>query len=165
MITILLILYQHLKRRFITYGINSTANIKATNIEAKDYGMSFDVTAFDRYLGKIVLEIPGIHNVQNALAAIAVALECGIDFKTIAEALKNFEGVQRRLTIRFKDEHYIVIDDYAHHPAEIKASIKAVRDTFKGYKIYVIFQPHRYTRVYYLMNCFAKSFLMWTDCL
>jgi len=78
----------HLKRRFITYGINSTANIKATNIEAKDYGMSFDVTAFDRYLGKIVLEIPGIHNVQNALAAIAVALECGIDFKTIAEALK-----------------------------------------------------------------------------
>ena len=148
----------HLKRRFITYGINSSANIKAANIETKNYGMSFDVTAFDKYLGKVVLEIPGMHNVQNALAAVAVSLECGIDFKTIMEALRNFEGVQRRLTIRFKNENYVVIDDYAHHPAEIKASIKAIRDTFKGYKIYVIFQPHRYTRVYYLMNCFAKAF-------
>ena len=148
----------NLKRRFITYGINTTANIRASNIKKKNYGTSFEVTAFDRLLGKIDLDIPGVHNIQNALAAIAVALECGIDFKTIQAALKSFEGVQRRLSIRFKSEKYVVIDDYAHHPVEIKASIKAVRDTYKGYKLYVIFQPHRYTRVYHLMNCFAKSF-------
>lgn len=147
-----------LKRRFITYGISTAANIKAINIEKKGYGISFDVVAYEKTLGRTILRVPGIHNVLNALASIGVSLECGIDFNTIQEALMNFEGVQRRLSVRFESENCIIIDDYAHHPAEITASIKAIRDTFKGYKLYVLFQPHRYTRVHHLMSCFAKAF-------
>lgn len=148
----------HLKRRFVTYGINATANIKALNLEKKGFGISFDVVAFEKLLGRIDLKVPGIHNVLNALASVSVGLECGIDFKTMQEALMNFEGVQRRLSIRFENENCVIIDDYAHHPAEIKASIEAIRDTYKDYKLYVIFQPHRYTRVHHLLNCFAKAF-------
>ena len=148
----------HLKRRFVTYGITTTANIKASNIEKKGFGISFDLVTFEKQLGRIDLKIPGVHNVLNALASVGVGLECGIEFEAIQDALANFEGVQRRLSVRFESENCVIIDDYAHHPAEIKASIKAIRDTFNGYKLYVIFQPHRYTRVHHLMNCFAKAF-------
>jgi UDP-N-acetylmuramate--alanine ligase len=147
-----------LRRRFVTYGINTAANVRATNIERSGFSVSFDVIAFEKTLGRVQLRLPGIHNVLNSLAAISVALECNINFETISNALESFEGVQRRLSIRFESDNYVIIDDYAHHPAEIKASIKAIREAFKEYKLSVIFQPHRYTRVHHLMNCFAKSF-------
>ncbi|MDY6821610.1 MAG: UDP-N-acetylmuramate--L-alanine ligase [Deferribacterota bacterium] len=148
----------YLKRRLITYGIKAAANVKAVNIENNGPGVSFDVVAYGKSLGRINLNIPGMHNVLNALAAIAVSLECDIDFNGIKGALENFEGVERRLTCRYKCNNIVVIDDYAHHPMEIQSTIKAIRDVYRGYKIHVIFQPHRYTRLKYLFNSFTKSF-------
>jgi UDP-N-acetylmuramate--alanine ligase len=147
-----------LKRRFITYGINASADVRAFDIKLNNFGASFNVFYRGEIVGRISLKIPGIHNILNALAAITVSLENEIGFNDIQAALESFEGVQRRLTIRYKNEHLIIIDDYAHHPAEIQASIKALRESFKGYELVVVFQPHRYTRVKHLMDLFSKAF-------
>lgn len=148
----------HIKKQFVTYGIKAKADVNGSNIQKKGFSVSFDVTVFGENKGNIKINLPGEHNVLNALAAIAIGLEFDIEFDVIKEALEAFEGVQRRLTVRYQSDRCTVIDDYGHHPTEIQATLKAVREAFEDRKIIAIFQPHRYSRTEALLNDFSKSF-------
>ncbi len=148
-----------IEKRLITYGIKAQADIRAVNISKEGFGVSFDVLRGDTVLGRISLKLPGEHVVLNALAATAAALEMSVSFSVIAEALSRFGGVQRRMSKRYEDGSFMVLDDYGHHPTEIATTLKAVREAMPGRKISVIFQPHRYSRTKNLMGEFAKCFM------
>ncbi len=147
-----------LEKRFLTYGTEPQANFTATNINVSGTGSFYKVNRDGEYLGDIQIRVPGIHNVVNSLAAIAVGLELGVPFVNIQEALKDFLGVQHRFEILGEINDIIVIDDYGHHPTEIKATLKAARDTYDGKRIIAIFQPHRYSRAKLLADDFARCF-------
>lgn len=147
-----------IEKRFLTYGIRSKADVSAYNINYSGFSVSFDVSIYGEKAGNIDLSLPGRHNVLNALASIAVAVELEIPFNKIKEGLDNFQGVQRRLTLMLDRDETKVIDDYGHHPTEISTTLKAVRDAFRDHRIVVIFQPHRYSRTAMLMSDFSKCF-------
>jgi UDP-N-acetylmuramate--alanine ligase len=149
-------LIPQLKRRYMTYGLSKQADLRAENITYNGFITSFKVFYKDEELGDIDLTLPGIHNVVNALAACGVAIELDIPFSTVKEALKDFGGIHRRLEIKW-DGAIKLIDDYGHHPTEIRATLSAIRQMWKG-RIVVIFQPHRYTRTKALMEEFVTSF-------
>ena len=149
-------LIPQLKRRYMTYGLSKQADLRAENITYKWFETTFRVVHRGEDLGDITLSLPGIHNVVNALAACGVAIELDIPFITVREALKNFSGIQRRLEIKW-DGDIKLIDDYGHHPTEIKATLSAIRKMWKG-RVVVVFQPHRYTRTKALMHEFVTSF-------
>jgi UDP-N-acetylmuramate--alanine ligase len=149
-------LIPHLKRRYVTYGLSKQADLRAENVAFKGFVSTFNVIWKDRYMGSIDLALPGAHNVVNALAACAAALELDIPFDTIREALTSFSGIQRRLEVKWDGEVKLV-DDYGHHPTEIKATLGALRKMWNG-RLVVVFQPHRYTRTGALMNEFITSF-------
>jgi UDP-N-acetylmuramate--alanine ligase len=146
-----------IKKRFLTYGLVSQANVRAGNISYKNTESKFTVYIQNEEKGEIKINMPGIHNVYNALAAITVAWELDIDFETIKNALDNFAGVNRRFYIKGTVGNNIVVDDYAHHPTEIKATLEAAKKGFDK-SIVVIFQPHRYSRTKELMEQFATAF-------
>ncbi|MEF3255200.1 MAG: UDP-N-acetylmuramate--L-alanine ligase [Deferribacterales bacterium] len=147
-----------IKKKFITYGFSAKADIRATDVQKQGFGSSYNFIFHGKQLGRVELSVPGEHNVLNSLGAIGAALEFDIDFEIIRKALKDFSGVQRRMTIRYDNNKIKVIDDYGHHPTEIAATLKAIRDAFGDYKLVVIFQPHRYSRTKLLMKEFSKSF-------
>nr|WP_246798722.1 UDP-N-acetylmuramate--L-alanine ligase [Deferribacter autotrophicus] len=147
-----------IEKRFQTYGFKGSADIRGYNVEKIGFGTKFDVSVLGNRAGEISLHIPGLHNVLNALAAVAVAVEFEIDFAVIKKALESFEGVQRRLSIRYCDEKRTVIDDYGHHPTEIRATLKSIKDAFPEHKLYTIFQPHRYSRTKLLFDEFSSAF-------
>lgn len=149
-------LIPQLKRRYMTYGLSKQADLRAENINYKGVKTSFKVIYKGEDLGDIDLSLPGIHNVVNALAACGVGIELDIPFEIIKEALKGFSGIQRRLEIKW-DGSIKLIDDYGHHPTEIRATLSAIRKMWKG-RIVVVFQPHRYTRTKALMHEFVTSF-------
>jgi UDP-N-acetylmuramate--alanine ligase len=149
-------LIPQLKRRYMTYGLSKQADLRAENITYKGFETTFRVVHRGEDLGDITLSLPGIHNVVNALAACGVAIELDIPFITVREALKKFSGIQRRLEIKW-DGNIKLIDDYGHHPTEIRATLSAIRTMWKG-RIVVVFQPHRYTRTKALMHEFVTSF-------
>lgn len=149
----------NIKKRFITYGTKAQADIRAVNVKKDGFSISYDVKKGNEILGHIEIMLPGDHIVLNSLAALTVAMEMGIEFDIIADALKNFSGVQRRMSVRYKSDKYIVIDDYGHHPTEISTTLKAVREASPESSIVVVFQPHRYTRTRDLMSEFAKCFM------
>jgi UDP-N-acetylmuramate--alanine ligase len=140
----------------ITYGESPQADYSAGNIVFSKGKTSFTVYKKSRQLGTLVLTIPGVHNVKNALAACAVALEIGVDFPIIAKSLLCFGGVKRRFEIIGEKQGVTVIDDYAHHPSEILATLLAAKSA--GYKrIVAVFQPHLYTRTRDFMDNFAQA--------
>ena len=145
-----------LKRRYMTYGLSKQADLRAENITYNGFETTFKVIYKEYGLGEITLSLPGVHNVRNALAAVGVAIELDIPFETIREALKDFSGIQRRLEMKW-DGDIKLIDDYGHHPTEIKATLSAVRSMWEG-RIMVVFQPHRFTRTKALMDEFVTSF-------
>ncbi|MDR2019108.1 MAG: UDP-N-acetylmuramate--L-alanine ligase [Syntrophobacterales bacterium] len=145
-----------LKRRYMTYGLSKQADLRAENITYNGFQTTFKVIYREYGLGDISLTLPGIHNVRNTLAAIGVAIELDIPFEAIRDALKDFSGIQRRLEVKW-DGSIKLIDDYGHHPTEIRATLSAVRSMWKG-RVVVIFQPHRYTRTSALMDEFVTSF-------
>jgi UDP-N-acetylmuramate--alanine ligase len=149
-------LIPHLKRRYMTYGLSKQADLRADGVKFDGTGTTFKVIYKGYELGTINLALPGIHNVVNALAAVGVAIELDIPFSTISEALKTFSGIHRRLEVKW-DGDIRLIDDYGHHPTEIRATLAAVR-RMSGGKIIVGFQPHRYTRTKALMDEFITSF-------
>ncbi len=151
-------LIPRMRKRFVTYGISSQADLQAVDVESKGLVSKFAVVHNGKTLGKIKLNLPGEHNVYNALASIAVGLELGIGFKKIKEALEKVEGVQRRLEIKGQANGAIVLDDYGHHPTEIKTTLKALTHGWPGKRKVVVFQPHRYTRTQALFDDFARSF-------
>jgi UDP-N-acetylmuramate--alanine ligase len=147
-----------IEKRVITYGMTSQANISARAVVVQGLTSHFEVVAGDTVLGEIGLSLAGHHNIYNALAAVAVGLELEIPFVTIAAAMKSFTGVQRRLQIKGERKGVLVIDDYGHHPTEIRATISALRDALPERRLIVLFQPHRYTRTKGLQKEFNTAF-------
>ncbi|MGH9825689.1 MAG: glutamate ligase domain-containing protein, partial [Blastocatellia bacterium] len=146
-----------LTRRSVSYGLTAQADVSARNIRAlSDFRSRFTLFAFGKELGEIELAVPGLHNVYNALACFAVGLDLGIEFSELAGALHQFHGADRRFQIKGEKSGVLVVDDYGHHPTEIRATLDAAQTS--GRRIVVLFQPHRYTRTHDLMDDFAKSF-------
>jgi UDP-N-acetylmuramate--alanine ligase len=146
------------RRRVITYGRSAQADLEAIDIRSGPSASDFRVRHHAADLGDFHLAVPGEHNVLNALASIAVALELKVTPDVIRAGLATFTGVDRRLQIRGRERGVTVIDDYGHHPTEIRATLAAAK--LGGYRrIHVIFQPHRYTRTFHLMDEFARSFM------
>lgn len=148
------------RARVETFGFTTGTDWQAVELEADHGRVSFAV----KYRGEVVLStrlhIPGRHNVANALAAIALAHQAGADLEAVGHALSTFTGVTRRMTWRGQARGVTVIDDYAHHPTEIRVTIEAARDRYVPKRTWVIFQPHQYSRTRHLMDDFAGSFTM-----
>ncbi|MDR2811881.1 MAG: UDP-N-acetylmuramate--L-alanine ligase [Endomicrobium sp.] len=145
-------------RKYVTYGFIGKPDIKASNIKVQKKCTSFDVIYKNKKIGTVCIKIPGSHNILNSLAAIGVGLWLNIPFGLIAEAINKFNGVGRRLEIKGEKNGIMVIDDYGHHPTEVAATIKAVKDFWSERRLVVLFQPHRYTRTQNLFKEFGKSF-------
>ncbi len=150
-------LIPEVKKRFVTYGLANQADFYATDIEHVADRTTFTVHYRGETLGRLGFRMPGRHNVLNALAAVAVAMELGLDFPTIADGFKDFGGVGRRFQIKGEVNGIMVVDDYGHHPAEIKATLAAARSGWQK-RVVVIFQPHRYTRTKALFDEFLTAF-------
>jgi UDP-N-acetylmuramate--alanine ligase len=146
-----------IKRRVTTYGMAAQAMLVITHASCGHLSSTFQLRFGDQDLGEFHLAAPGIHNVRNATAAIAVALELEIQPEVIREGLAKFSGVDRRFQQRGQAKGITVIDDYGHHPTEIRATLDAARNC-RYSRIHAIFQPHRYTRTMHLMDDFARSF-------
>ncbi len=146
-----------MRRKVISYGLKTKADYQAKAIKAQGLKQSFELSFQEKSLGKIVLNMPGLHNVSNALGAIAVARELEVPITSIRKALKNFKGIQRRLQILLDDKKTI-IDDYAHHPVEISACLEALKTAFPKRNIKAVFQPHRYSRTRDLFDEFTQCF-------
>ncbi len=145
------------KRRILTYGFSPEAQLRAEAIEPRGHRTRFAVVLSDIPLGEIELHVPGLHNVGNALAAIGVGLELGIPFAQIAAGIGMFSGISRRLEVKGEAAGITVIDDYGHHPSEVKATLAALRQAWPG-RVVVLFQPHRYTRTRDLFAEFGEAF-------
>lgn len=142
--------------RLVSYGLAGDWDYRAANVSLKSWASSFEVFHHGRKVGVMELQIPGVHNVVNSLAAAAVGMEIGLDFDTIREALSYFRGVQRRLQLIGVSGGVRVIDDYAHHPTEILATLRAVRQSAEG-RIICVFQPHRFSRTRLLRDEFGPA--------
>jgi UDP-N-acetylmuramate--alanine ligase len=148
-----------LGRRRATYGLSAQADVSAHGIRYDDnFGSTFSVWRGTDVIGDLTLRVPGMHNVYNALAAIAVGFELEVPFDTIAEGLHSFTGAGRRFQAKGEVGGVLVVDDYGHHPTEIRATLAAAKLGSGGRRIVVLFQPHRYTRTHDLMQEFARSF-------
>jgi UDP-N-acetylmuramate--alanine ligase len=151
-----------ISRRILTYGMQSQAEISATEVELDrgGFGSSFTVRRASKDLGRVRLNVPGRHNVSNALAAVAVGSDLEIGFDLIAEALASFRGAERRFQVKggigSGREEIIVVDDYGHHPTEIRATLAAAKQS--GRRLVVLFQPHRHSRTAALRDEFARAF-------
>jgi len=151
------LLIPRIDKRIITYGLESGADLVARRLHLSGLTGRFEVFQRGTSLGECTLQVPGRHNVLNALAAITVALDLEIPFLTIQKALAGFTGVQRRFQVRGQAGGVTVIDDYAHHPVEIRATLAAAKAGFDQ-RVVTIFQPHRYTRTYHLREAFLTAF-------
>ncbi|HQF42992.1 MAG TPA: UDP-N-acetylmuramate--L-alanine ligase [Ignavibacteriaceae bacterium] len=146
-----------INKKIITYGINTDADVTAVDITHNGFTSSFKVKYFEKILGEITLKIPGKHNIKNSLVAVVIANELSVDFKIIKKALESFSGVLRRFEVKYNKE-ILVIDDYAHHPTETEATLKAIRDGWNR-RLIVVFQPHLYSRTRDFYQEFGKAFL------
>lgn len=141
----------------LTYGFADESDVTCRDLVLKGFGSSCEILYKGKRLGRLRLKVPGRHNVQNAMAAIAVGLGLGIDFAVMARALEGFEGVQRRFQILGEFSGVTVVDDYAHNPQKISAALHAARSAQPG-RVIGVFQPHRYTRTKFLVHEFATAF-------
>jgi UDP-N-acetylmuramate--alanine ligase len=151
-------LVPEIHRRFITYGLTSQADYVARDVYFSGPRSYFDVFHSGRRLGQFSVNLPGVHNVYNALAAIAVGQELDIPLPTIAKALEEFSGIHRRFEILGEREGVTVVDDYGHHPEEIRQTLRAARSVWPDHRLVVVFQPHRYTRTKFLQQEFFTAF-------
>lgn len=147
-----------IRKRYTTYGMSSQADFHARNVVCSGMKSRFSVYHGGQALGEIDLNLPGRHNVLNATASIAVGIELNIPFDVIKTSLESIEGVQRRLEIKGEVRGVTVVDDYGHHPTEIRATLQAARDAWPERRLVVVFQPHRYTRTQALFNDFTRAF-------
>ena len=145
------------EKEVVTFGLTAGRDIYPEKIKMHDSHSEFEIVYRGKRLGQAAINIPGIHNVSNAMAAFAVALELGLDFDTIKKSVEDFTGAARRFQVRYSGSGIKVIDDYAHHPAEINATILAARN-WKPKRLIVAFQPHRFSRTKYLKDRFAACF-------
>jgi UDP-N-acetylmuramate--alanine ligase len=146
-----------LERRLVTYGLEGSPDLRAERVEFKEFESRFQVLLRGEPLGSISLRVPGLHNVRNALAAVGVGLELDLPFAWIASHLAQFRGADRRFQLKGSVGDVLVVDDYGHHPAEIRATLLAARRGWER-RLVVVFQPHRFSRVAALREEFARSF-------
>ncbi len=146
-----------LNRRYISYGFSEEAMIRAKDIRQSGMSTSFEVEYRDEDLGRFTLPMIGRHNVLNALASVAVAKELRVNTEVVRKALSGFRGIQRRFELKVSVSGIRVYDDYGHHPTEIRNTLRAVKEAFRG-RLIVIFQPHRYSRTYDLFSEFSTAF-------
>lgn len=145
------------RQKVIYFGLNEPADICAENIVLNGLSSDFDCWVKDKLIGRFHLALGGRHNISNSLGVIGLALELGIDLSLIRKALEGYKGAGRRLEIKLQNDKYLVMDDYAHHPSEIKATLETLAN-LKTKRRIVVFQPHRYSRTQLLLNDFAASF-------
>jgi UDP-N-acetylmuramate--alanine ligase len=146
------------ERRVITYGLSPQAFVSARELSVGPLGSTYTATLGGQVLGTITLAVPGAHNVVNSLAAMAVGTDLGVGFDQVKEALASFTGVDRRFQTRGEKGGVLVIDDYGHHPTEIKATLEALRTRAGARRTVVLFQPHRFTRTHALWEDFSRAF-------
>lgn len=147
-----------LDSRRVTYGFHPAAEWRATDIQLSGFQSTFQVERRGERVGRVQLSIPGRHNVQNALAVIAVCTEVGVDFSHIAAHLPRFSGTRRRFERVAEQNGILVIDDYAHHPSEVRATLQAARRGWPDRRMIAVFQPHRYSRTQALFGEFTTAF-------
>jgi UDP-N-acetylmuramate--alanine ligase len=150
---------RNMRRRVVLYGFDDGADLQAEGLQKYDFGVSFNVRMNKRRVGRFRINLPGRHNVANALSAIGIGLELGIAVKNIRDALETFKGVHRRIEYIGSANDVKIFDDYGHHPTEIAVTLQTLRDYFPSARILAVFQPHRFTRTYHLFDQFAKCFL------
>jgi UDP-N-acetylmuramate--alanine ligase len=151
-------LIPRMKKRYTTYGMSSQADFQIRDVERGKRKSRFTVFHRGNKMGIIDLNLPGIHNVYNATASIAVGVELNIAFDRIKKALESVEGVQRRMEIKGEANGITIIDDYGHHPTEIKVTLEAVEENWPDRRKVVVFQPHRYSRTRALFDEFTRAF-------
>ena len=149
---------REMKARVVTYGLHNTADYMAKNIYTTGLQTVFEVTRKDSPLGCFTLNLPGHHNVSNALAAIIAGCELGLSTTVISSALESFGGVQRRFETRGERHGVTVVDDYGHHPEEIRHTLRTAKTVWPAKRLVVVFQPHRYTRTHLLQREFSTAF-------
>jgi UDP-N-acetylmuramate--alanine ligase len=150
-------LLPEVEKRFVTYGESHQADYRAEGIEVSGHAVRFDAFRRDEPLGRFEVAMVGRHNALNALAVVALGDEMGIPADATRAALAAFQGVQRRFTVRGEAGGVTVVDDYGHHPAEVRATLRGARDAFHR-RVVCLFQPHRYTRTRDLLGDFATAF-------
>ena len=146
-----------IRKKMITFGFSATADIRAEKVKISGFAAAYQLRMHGRELGPVRLNVGGKHNVANSLAAIGAAMEVGVDLETIQRSLENFSLPERRFQVLHSSPSLLVIDDYAHHPSEIKATLKTLQRS-SCRRIVAVFQPHRFTRLQILMKQFATAF-------
>jgi UDP-N-acetylmuramate--L-alanine ligase/UDP-N-acetylenolpyruvoylglucosamine reductase len=141
----------------ISYGFSESADYRGADVELRDFASVFCVYRRDQRLGEAVLNVPGRHNVQNAVGVIALGTELGIPFEKIAASLRKFQHARRRFEIKYESDRFLLVDDYAHHPTEIRATLKTAKSTGRK-RVLTMFQPHRYSRTKALCKEFGRAF-------
>jgi UDP-N-acetylmuramate--alanine ligase len=150
-------LAQYVTGKVISYGMAEDANIRGVNVRQEQSENLVDVYADDHLLGTLRLRVPGLHNISNALATVAAGLAIGMTFEELAAGLKEFGGARRRFQLLGVVQNIQIIDDYAHHPTEVAATIGAAKGVHSG-RVVAVFQPHRYSRTKFLAEKFAQAF-------
>ncbi len=145
-------------QKYVTFGLDADCDFYADNIELIDGLYHFDIFHNADFLGRVGISLPGEHNILNALAVVAAAVSAGVEAGAVLTWLAQFAGVDRRLMLKARAGGVTILDDYAHHPTEIKASLSAIRQRFEPNRIWCVFQPHQYSRTRFLLDDFAESF-------
>jgi UDP-N-acetylmuramate--alanine ligase len=146
------------ERRVVTYGLSHQASVSARDLELTPTGSSYTATLDGETLGRVTLAVPGAHNVTNSLAAVAVGLDLDVPFAAVRAGLEAFTGVDRRFQVRGEAQGVLVIDDYGHHPTEIRVTLETLRRRAEKRRTVVLFQPHRFSRTQALWDDFGKAF-------
>ncbi len=146
-----------IRKKIVTYGFGAGADLRALRVRSSSFASSYELVVQGRGMGTVRLNVGGRHNVANSLAAIAAALEVGVDLEAIMASLARFTLPERRFQVLYSSPGLLVVDDYAHHPSEIKATLKMLRAD-KRRRVVAVFQPHRFTRLHLLMRQFAMAF-------
>jgi len=141
-----------------TFGLDKSCNFYADNITLEDGFYAFDIYYNKQWMGRTSISLPGRHNILNALAVVAMAINLGLEPEKILTLLNDFTGMDRRLMFKGQFENITVMDDYAHHPTEIRASLAAIRQKYKPKRLWCVFQPHQYSRTRFLLDDFTESF-------
>lgn len=147
-----------IEKRFTTYGMTSQADYQARDVAFEGLTSRYRITCRGKAMGTVELNLPGIHNVYNSMASIVIGMELGIPFDNILDALKELEGVQRRLQVKGSAHGVTVVDDYGHHPTEIRLTLQALCQCWPDRRLVVVFQPHRYSRTAALFDDFTRAF-------
>jgi UDP-N-acetylenolpyruvoylglucosamine reductase len=145
------------RREAVSYGFSQDADYRGADIELQNFASIFCIYRKGEQLGEAVLNVPGRHNVQNAVGVIALATELGIPFEKIAASLRRFEHARRRFEIKYESDRFLLVDDYAHHPTEIRATLQTAKATGRS-RVLTMFQPHRYSRTKALRKEFGQAF-------